>query len=160
MKNAAIFLFVLLLMPSELLMPCARAKDIELKSFDFRGYSITFDSAIFSGDVSSKYRSDKPYILAAADSNIIGVLECDDSLVSRLDKEYLKLTLTDRTWKLTPAMALLAMNAEECRSMGDSIVEGRSKIEIHTGKKSSFSYRYASKVLPLHLEVIPIHSEN
>lgn len=160
MKNAAIFLFVLLLMPSELLMPCARAKDIELKSFDFRGYSITFDSAIFSGDISSKYRREKPFILAAADSDIIGVLECDDSLVSRLDKEYLKLTLTDRTWKLTPALALLAMNAEECRSMGDSIVEGRTKIEIHTGKNSSFSYRYASKVLPLELNLLPVESNN
>lgn len=160
MKKITIFLFVLLLIPSELLMPCARAKDIELKSFDFRDYSITFDSAIFSGDVSSKYRSDKPFILAAADSDIIGVLECDDSLVSRLDKEYLKLTLTDRTWNLTPAMAILAMNAEECRSMGESIVEGKSKIEIRTGKTASFSYRYAKKVLPLELNILPAHLEN
>ncbi|MBK7842505.1 MAG: hypothetical protein IPJ71_02245 [Bdellovibrionales bacterium] len=155
MKKAAISLFALLL------IPCARAKDIEVKNIDFSNYSITFDSAIFSGDVSSKYRSDKPYILAASsDSNIIGVLECDDSIVSRLDREYLKLTLTDRKWSSTPALALLAMNAEECRSMGDSIVEGRSKIEVHTGKRSNFSYRYASKVFPLKLNVLSAHSEN
>jgi hypothetical protein len=160
MKKMSISLFALLLMSSELLTPCARAKDIEVKNINFSDYSITFDSAIFSGDISSQYRNDKPYILVAADSNIIGVLECDDSIVSRLDKEYLKLTLTDRTWKLTPAMALLAMNAEECRAMGDSIVEGRSKIEIHTGKKSSFSYRYASKVLPLELNLLPVESNN
>lgn len=154
MKKAAVSLFALLL------IPCARAKDIEVKYIDFSNYSITFDSAIFSGDVSSKYRSDKPYILASSDSNIIGVLECDDSIVSRFDKEYLKLTLTDRKWSSTPALALLAMNAEECRSVGDSIVEGRSIIEIHTGKKSNFSYRYASKVFPLELNVLSVQSEN
>lgn len=154
MKKAAMSLFALLL------IPCAGAKDAEVRNIDFSNYSITFDSAIFSGDVSSKYQRDKPYILAVSDSNIIGVLECDDSIVSRFDKEYLKLTLTDRKWSSTPALALLAMNAEECRSLGDSIVEGRSIIEIHTGKKSNFSYRYASKVFPLELNVLSVQSEN
>ncbi|MBK8205084.1 MAG: hypothetical protein IPK68_23260 [Bdellovibrionales bacterium] len=154
MKKMAVSLFALLL------VPYVYAKNIDAKSVRFSDYSIMFDSAIFSGEISSRYRNDKPYILTAADSNVIGVLECDDSIVSRLDKEYLKLTLTDRTWNLTPAMAILAMNAEECRSMGESIVEGKSKIEIRTGKTASFSYRYAKKVLPLELNILPAHLEN
>ncbi|MBK8205065.1 MAG: hypothetical protein IPK68_23165 [Bdellovibrionales bacterium] len=52
-------------------MPCARAEGYRAEELDFRDYSITFDSAIFSGDVSTNICSDKPFILAAADSDII-----------------------------------------------------------------------------------------
>lgn len=154
MSKAAILFFSLIV------IPCAQGKNMKFKDIDFIDYSITFDSAIFSGDVSSKYRGDKPYILAASDSNIIGVLECDDSIVSRLDKEYLKLTLTDRKWSLTPAVGLLAMSADDCRSLGESIVEGKARVEIQTGKTPEISYRYAIKFLPLELKVTSVQSEN
>ncbi|MCB9025988.1 MAG: hypothetical protein H6625_06700 [Bdellovibrionaceae bacterium] len=131
-----------------LFVPYAQANTI-----DFKGFSITFDSAIYSGEISNKFRKYKPYILTASNSDVIGVLECNNSITA-LGSNYVFLTLTDRLWEQIPIATKVQMETSECMSIVEALANGTSNLKIKTSNEYSYHIGFGRSFLALQLKLI------